>query len=542
MSEVAVETTLPQMDQLHGALVAKPLPSSFDQDIKQKKILVVDDDDEIRQVLKDYLTMRGHSVEAAENGRHAMEILSRSHREYSVVFTDLNMPAMNGFELLENIARLNRDITQIVITGNATRLTAITSLKSGAYDFIEKPFQLRELEATLARALEKYRLVQENREYQQHLELKVAERTEELLSLNTTLTSLCKLGQKSRETLNIQPKLTDFRDFCIDTFAPDTFVLYTRNGEQEQLHRNMYYDAKGRGAIGFESPPLQWLSLSEPRLTLHRDDQAVPRQFRIQPANRSAHIFRLEQDLLLGFLYLGFDERTEIARNEPLLDLYLGEVESALIHDYLIASHREEFRRMFLSSVMTHARTIEVKDCYTRGHCERVERYVNVLASEMDLDDERKYNLKIACILHDIGKIGVSETIISKPGKLTEEEYESMKMHPVLGGKIVKNLYGFDLEKIIRHHHENFDGSGYPDGLDGDEIPLESRIMAVMDTFDAMTTNRPYRRGRSLDETVAEIERCSGTQFDPMVVSTFLGCLDKIVKVQQETSQSLEGV
>jgi HD-GYP domain-containing protein (c-di-GMP phosphodiesterase class II) len=273
-------------------------------------------------------------------------------------------------------------------------------------------------------------------------------------------------------------------------------------------------------------------------VTLHRDEMAIPRHFQVQPANHSVHIFRLEQDLLLGFLYIGFDERTEIKGNEPLLDLYLGEVESALIHDYLIASHREEFRRMFLSSVMTHARTIEVKDCYTRGHCERVERYVHILAQAMDLDRERQYNLKIACILHDIGKIGVPETIISKPGKLTDEEYENMKMHPVLGGKIVKNLYGFDLEGIIRHHHENFDGTGYPDGLAGEKIPLESRIMSVMDTFDAMTTNRPYRQGRSLDETVAEIKRCSGTQFDPGVVETFLASLDQIVTVQQEFNQS----
>lgn len=530
-----METTLPQTNRLNGSLAVGPPPPP---DLHQKKILVVDDDDEIRQVLKDYLTMRGHRVEAAENGRHAMEILSRSHQDYSVVFTDLNMPTMNGFELLENIARLNKDITQIVITGNATRLTAITSLKSGAYDFIEKPFQLRELEATLARALEKHRLVQENREYQLHLEQKVAERTEELLNLNTTLTSLCKLGQKSRETLNIQPKLADFRDHCIDTFAPDTFILYTRSGEGEQLNRNMYFDTKGRSAIGFENPPLKWLSLTTPKVTRHRDEGAIPRHFQIQPANHSVHVFRLEQDLLLGFLYLGFDERTEIGRDDPLLDIYLGEVESALIHDYLIASHREEFRRMFLSSVMTHARTIEVKDLYTRGHCERVERYVQILAREMELDDERQYNLKIACILHDIGKIGVSETIISKPGKLTDEEFENMRMHPVLGGKIVKNLYGFDLEEIIRHHHENYDGSGYPDGLSAEEIPLESRIMAVMDTFDAMTTNRPYRRGRSLDETVAEIRRCSGTQFDPEVVKAFNSCLEKIVEVQQECKQS----
>jgi len=537
-----VETTLPHADRLKDALAAgPPLPApNADNDGECKKILVVDDDDEIRQVLKDYLTMRGHRVEAAENGRHAMDILSTSHKDYSVVFTDLNMPAMNGFELLENIARLNRDITQIVITGNATRLTAITSLKSGAYDFIEKPFQLRELEATLARALEKHRLVRENREYQQQLEQKVAERTDELLSLNRTLTSLCRLGQKSRETLNIQPKLTDFRDFCLNTFKPDTFVLYTRNGEAEQLNRNIYYDVDGRSAVGFESLPLQWLSNPEARIALHRDEETIPRHYQVQPANHSVHIYRLEQDLLLGYLYLGFDQRTEIAASEPMLDLYLGEVESALINDYLIASHREEFRRMFLSSVMTHARTIEVKDCYTRGHCERVERYVQVLAREMALDEERQYNLKIACILHDIGKIGVPETIISKPGKLSDEEYAKMKEHPVLGGKIVKNLYGFDLEEIIRHHHENFDGTGYPDGLQGDEIPLESRIMAVMDTFDAMTTNRPYRKGRSLDEAVAEIKRCSGTQFDPEVVRTFLVCLDRIVELQEASNQNQE--
>jgi HD-GYP domain-containing protein (c-di-GMP phosphodiesterase class II) len=186
---------------------------------------------------------------------------------------------------------------------------------------------------------------------------------------------------------------------------------------------------------------------------------------------------------------------------------------------------------MFLSSVQTHAHTIEAKDPYTKGHCNRVEIYSQIIAMELNMTEEERYELQIACLLHDIGKIGVSERILSKPSRLTDEEMDQMKLHPVIGGEIVKDLYGFNIAPIIKHHHERYDGKGYPEGLLGDNIPLGARIIAVADTFDAMTSDRPYRKSLDREIAINELIVFKGKQFDPKMVDAFLNKPEKIEKL-----------
>jgi HD-GYP domain-containing protein (c-di-GMP phosphodiesterase class II) len=138
------------------------------------------------------------------------------------------------------------------------------------------------------------------------------------------------------------------------------------------------------------------------------------------------------------------------------------------------------------------------------------------------------FNLKVGSILHDIGKIGIRGTLLCKPTPLDAEEAHEIQTHPVIGGKIVRNLYGFSLEPIVRHHHERFDGSGYPARLKGDAIPLESRIILIADTFDAMTGDRPYRRAHTTERALDELKRFSGTQFDPELVSIMIAAGDAL--------------
>jgi len=166
----------------------------------------------------------------------------------------------------------------------------------------------------------------------------------------------------------------------------------------------------------------------------------------------------------------------------------------------------------------------EIKDRYIRGHQQRASRWAAALAEEMGLSPEQVRNIRIAGLLHDLGKVGVSESILNKPGKLTEEEYAKIKEHPALGAMmIISEVESLQrLVPIVRHHHERFDGKGYPDGLAGEQIPLEARIMSVVDVFDAMTHDRAYRKALSKEETIAELERGAGTQFDPAVVRAFL--------------------
>jgi len=167
----------------------------------------------------------------------------------------------------------------------------------------------------------------------------------------------------------------------------------------------------------------------------------------------------------------------------------------------------------------------EIKDPFMRGHQERTSRLAATVAKEMGLSADRVRNVTTAGLLHDLGKFSVGESILTKPGKLTESEYAEMKEHPTLGANmIVSGAEGLQpLAPIVRHHHERFDGSGYPDGLARENIPLEARILGVVDAFDAMTHERSYRKALSAEEALGEIERGAGTRFDRAVVEAFLG-------------------
>jgi putative nucleotidyltransferase with HDIG domain len=193
-----------------------------------------------------------------------------------------------------------------------------------------------------------------------------------------------------------------------------------------------------------------------------------------------------------------------------------------------VQAHRLE--ELFLASIQSLAEALEVKDPYTRGHSIRVSAYSSIIARALGLDGEMLRQVELGGHLHDIGKIGVREHVLNKPGKLSEAEYEHIMTHPVVGWRILAPLLG-DMPvalNVVRSHHERYDGRGVPDRLAGDEIPLEARIAAAADTFDAMTSDRPYRPvGLSAEDALAEIVRCSGTQFDPRVVAALRGVVER---------------
>ncbi|HEU4721405.1 MAG TPA: HD domain-containing phosphohydrolase [Gemmatimonadaceae bacterium] len=193
-----------------------------------------------------------------------------------------------------------------------------------------------------------------------------------------------------------------------------------------------------------------------------------------------------------------------------------------------VAIQARRLEELFLASVQSLAEALEVKDPYTRGHSVRVSHYSVVIAREMGLGGELLRRIELGGHVHDIGKIGVREDVLNKPGKLTNDEYQHIMTHPMVGWRILAPLLGDTPEalNIVRSHHERFDGRGIPDGIAGTDIPLEARIAAAADSFDAMTSDRPYRPGLSMEEALAEIVRCSGTQFDPRVVEAFVAAVE----------------
>jgi len=190
---------------------------------------------------------------------------------------------------------------------------------------------------------------------------------------------------------------------------------------------------------------------------------------------------------------------------------------------YQLHSARQQNQRNFKETVSALAAAVEAKDAYTRGHCDRVARISVAIGNRLEMDEKQREELELAAILHDVGKIGVKAGIIGKAGPLTESEYIEMQRHPEIGAKILSPLSAYqEVALFVRHHHENYDGSGYPDGLKESEIPQAARIIHLVDAFDAMTTNRPYRTALSKEEALSRIKQGYGKQFDPVPVDVLL--------------------
>jgi putative two-component system response regulator len=322
--------------------------------------LIVDDEPSVRRSLVRMLQAQGFTCFEAGTGREALGVLERIG-EAPLVISDMKMPELDGIGLLGALRERYPDTSVIMLTGMSETTTAVDCLHMGAADFLLKPISVGELQARVARALEKRALVLQNRFYQQHLE--------------------------------------------------------------RQVH-----------------------------------EQAV----RIQ--------------------------------------------------------------ELFLQGVQMLARALEAKDAYTRGHSIRVSQYAVGTAQRLGFDGPSLDGIRLGGELHDIGKIGTREAVLHKPGTLTDEEFRQITEHPVLGERMLLPLAreSPDVLRIVRSHHERLDGRGFPDGLRGEMIPIEARIVAVADSFDAMTTERPYRDARQPDAAVAELRRVAGTQLDPAAVEAFV--------------------
>jgi HD-GYP domain-containing protein (c-di-GMP phosphodiesterase class II) len=190
-----------------------------------------------------------------------------------------------------------------------------------------------------------------------------------------------------------------------------------------------------------------------------------------------------------------------------------------------LSEHQEEIQNLqdqFVDLLKSLSETIDARDPYSRGHSRRVARYGLAIGSKLGFSPHRLERMEIAALLHDIGKLGVEAFILAKPASLDELEMTAIRYHPLMGERILKPVKQLsDLLPFIRHHHERYDGQGYPDGLRGEGIPLESRVLAVADAFEAMISNRPYRKAKAPRAALEELREGAGTQFDPQVVEAF---------------------
>lgn len=350
--------------------------------------------------------------------------------------------------------------------------------------------------------------------------------------------SLLELTRTINSTLDLEEVLDKVARMTVDLCGVVMCVAYLVEGDRLYprawagfLEDGLWEEERRRGFSlqELERREAEDLLAGHPvTISHHRASFAAPTEILYEHGVVEVHLIPLNsRERLTGVLALFYPLRGGRGPDEEQRELVSAvaaqasmAVENACLY--------EDIERSYFSTVQALAKAIEVKDPYTRGHSERVTAYALMIAEAMGLDEVERQKLKYAATLHDIGKIGIAGRVLNKPGALTEEEYSHVKTHPALGDSIIEPVEFLQAPRpIILHHHERYDGKGYPAGLKGEEIPLAARILSVADAFEAMRSDRPYRRALPLEEARKELLRNSGTQFDPAVVEKFLEILER---------------
>lgn len=468
----------------------------------KKNIIVVDDEKQICNVICEALSSEKLIVTVFTDPALAISHL-REHPA-DLVLTDLAMGELSGLDVLEAARASHPDVICILMTAHPTVQTAIAVLKKGAYDFIVKPFKLEELKAAVKRGLGHQQVIRENMRLKGQVEfLKVAHSFDHVTDIENYLGLVVKscaneMSAKAVGLIEVDPKSRET-------------VRKIHHGDDEEFLAEVLDEAS-----------LDRFSFTKARKAITNVREVQSPEGRQTRVLISQPIFIRRK--LCGVINILIQSRFEDVTpgQMDILIILANSAASALANNSLY----HDLQSSYLQAIHALANAIEARDPYTAGHTDRVTRLAELLAVELGWDQHRIYDLRMGCTLHDIGKLGVPDSILHKQGLLTEEERCKMATHAKGGVKIIR---GVDLFKpaipYIVSHHEQYDGSGYPKGLKGKDIPIEGRLLAIVDTFDAILSNRPYREGASVEYAVSELEKFSGIQFDPELVMVFLDML-----------------
>lgn len=484
---------------------------------KTFKILVVDDESAIREVLKEYFETidEKYSVLTCKDGFEALGVIQ--NQSVDCCFTDLSMPRMDGLELTERIHNHDNTIPVVVMTGYPSMESAIKTLRNGVVDFLVKPIRMEKLPVILERAMRERALLVEN-----VLLKEEAKGQEKLLRINQELQGKI----KELEAVNLILKRLDepasSRDFfqTLVNFSGqltqcDEAHFCVLDQKQENATQIASFVRDGSGGLPFQS-------LLGPEMIKKVAEGAMPVIIRGSEGRSQVIAMPLRiKGMIFGMLILG-TRRANAEFTEK--DLYflnvLGEKASSSIENLALY---ENIHQNLFSTLYAFVEAIEARDVYTKQHSARVTKYSVIMAKAIGCSEEQTQVLSVAGYLHDIGKIGIPDQILLKPGKLTDEEYQVIKRHPIIGGSIIGHFsMWLEEQKIIRCHHERWDGRGYPDGLARQEIPFLSRIVALSDVYDALTSDRSYRKKLSEEAAIGIIHENAGSQFDPETVKVFM--------------------
>ncbi|MBW1668351.1 MAG: response regulator [Deltaproteobacteria bacterium] len=479
-------------------------------------ILIVDDEETLLDIFKQYLeSFDRYTVFTARNGFEALNIIK--NEKVDCCFTDISMPRMDGLELVKKIHLHDNTIPVVVITGYPSMDRVISTLKNGVIDFLTKPVKLDQIPLTIDKVMRERALfinnilLKEETEKNQKLlriNKELEQKVKEVETMNLILQQLNQVTT-NRELfdmlVNLSGQITacDEAHFCISAQneeAPTIITSFFRNRKKAQVNSRPVEVEILQKVVADGMP----LIIKEN----HGSDNLMAIPLKIRNS-----IFGILVSLIKGGTHQ-FSER------ELYMMHFLAEKASSLVEN--LALYENIYENLF-STLYAFVETIEARDPYTRQHSTRVTGYATLIAKALGCSQKDIEVLNVSCNLHDIGKIGIPDKILLKPGRLTDEEYEVIKKHPIIGANIVGHFSMWtDEQAVIKHHHERWDRRGYPDGLGKDEIPFLSRILSVSDVFDALTSERSYRK-KLPDGIAAKIIReNSGTQFDPRLVEAFL--------------------
>lgn len=466
------------------------------------RILVVDDEKVVRDMLADFLSMEGYVVRTAEDGTAALSELSRG--SYDLIISDLKMPKMGGIALLDEIGKTSPDALTVIMTGFGTVETAIDAMKRGAYDYVLKPFKVDEVIHVVQRGLEKKRMAAENMRLREAL-------------------SLYKVSEAIQASLSLDQVLETVADSCLSEVQSDLVSTWLDDGEggffeRQHLHAATFPEETNLGQLDAQTI-----------IERFRTDQTV-----LEQGTRGLRFFRAPPEiplssvvavpLRIGTRFMGFIALVSFTKSRrfeegqrKLLSIIASRAAAAIENARLYQDLQDTFQQ----TIQGLAKAIDKMDRYTSGHSDRVALYAVYLAKQLGLSPETIEVVRQSALMHDIGKIGCVLNL-NKPGKLTNDEYEVFKKHPIFGRDILDPIkFLHPLIPGVHLHHERWDGRGYPLKLKGNDIPLIARIISIADTYDAMTSDRSYRRALPHEVAVAEIERCASTQFDPDLAASF---------------------
>jgi putative nucleotidyltransferase with HDIG domain len=510
----------------------------------KRSILVVDDDRRVVDLLQISLSQNGFRVSAAQSGEEALEAVRRELPD--LIILDLRLPKKNGFEVCAALksSKETAHIPVIMVSATSEVDARLQGLMHGADDYLTKPFSPKELLIKVRRIFERLDKAELLHSKNKELETEIARNKEDLVVRNRelkyqvfSLETLMGLTHQLNSSLDLDTLLGTMMLSVVGQLGvssacifltdrredPSRLDVSTFRGVKEELVRSISFAYAGDFVRALQ--PIEGEEFRPVRLADLEGDPTIESEVgSLFAAGFTLVCPVMMKRRLTALLALGEKVNGQEFHAADLeMVKALSESAGIAIDNARLFGDLEE---AYISTVRLLVSRIEEKDPYTHGHTERVAEYAVGIARELGFPPEETQRIQFGAFLHDIGKVHTQDEVLHKPGALTEEEWLLVKAHPVRGAEMIRGVRFLQrVTDIVRHHHERVDGKGYPDGLTGEEITLGAKVVNVADAFDAMTTDRPYRAGLTLEGAMQQLETKAGTQFAPEVVQVFVAAL-----------------